>query len=120
MVWLLAVLVASCATGLAAVFLLGATTALRDSPPAGPSCRYELDPGSGWVGLGAEEIRWGAVPTKHCIAVYEDPRGAAQAVDNTLHPFGVLSLLVFPAAAVAGFAAGLGMSVTATYMLRRP
>lgn len=63
-------LLAAALLAAAGVWTLGAVPVARhDEPPAGPSCDYELDEGSGPAGSGGrEEVRWGYLPTKVCVA----------------------------------------------------
>lgn len=91
----LAVVATAVCASLAVVFLWGAATSLRDPAPSGPACWYEVDPGSGPAGVGAEQVRWGAFPMKHCVA---------GDVDDALFPLGAIGLLVYPAAGAVGLA----------------
>jgi hypothetical protein len=38
-----------------------------DIPPAGPTCGWEADHGSGAAGVGHEEIAWGVLPERVCM-----------------------------------------------------
>jgi hypothetical protein len=104
------VVAAAVFTALAVVFLWGAVMSLRDPAPIGPTCWYEVDPGSGPAGVGTERVRWGAFPMKHCVA---------GDVDHALFPLGALGLLVYPAAGAAGLAVLLAGAALVAIAARR-
>lgn len=84
------------------LFLFGAVTAQMDAPPAGSSCTFEIDEGSGPAGTGREEIRWGWFPTKYCVGSMGGSTDGEWVVEDEIYPLGLLGLLIYPAAAFAG------------------
>ena len=68
---LTACLLAALATWSVGAFLVVA----GDASPAGPSCDWEFDEGSGPAGSGGREtVRWGYFPSRECVVVTSDGR----------------------------------------------
>jgi hypothetical protein len=65
--------------GAAAFITMSTAIALvTDLPPRGPTCDYELDPGSGFSGTSNDErVEWGLVPTRVCVYTLTDRDGSA-------------------------------------------
>lgn len=82
--------------------------------PDGLGCEIEEDPGSGPSNTGTEQIEWGLLPERVCVAEPRQQAGPAQAwrAPHTAGP-DVIHLLSYPLAiavgSVIGVLAGIGV-----------
>jgi hypothetical protein len=60
---------ATVATGLAAMAVVALVQLRIDLPPEGPTCDYEIEDASGGSPGGVERIDWGVLPERRCEVV---------------------------------------------------
>ena len=89
--------------------------------PDGPACEIEEDPGSGPSNQGTEQIDWGLLPERVCVAEPRDRVGPPRAwrAPYTSGP-DLIHLLSYPLAFVAGSVIGVFAGIAAHQHRSRP